>query len=131
MAVMIAVGIGLLLVIMGISESSKLEACYTPVTAEVVDYGDWGDSDGREYRPIVEYTHQGEKLRHNIKVDGIVGKYWELEEVKQANPVGKTVTVYINPEKPKFCCLDAEREQNGVFLYIALGILLIILVAGK
>lgn len=125
----LAVCMGLLMILVAAVSYAKLNSCTTEIQARVVDYVDRGDSDGREFRPAVEYTHNGKTLCCPVRVDGGGVKYWDLEEVKREFPEGKKVTVYIDPKKPEFCTLNPDKEKNENIWYFVLGIILILLLA--
>ena len=116
------IGVGLLMIVLSVVKQKKLEKCTHPISAQVVDHSDFGDTEGHSYRPIVEYTYQRKK--HRSDIDEVNSS---KEKARQEYPIGKTVTVYIDPKNPNVCSSDPARDRNAQIVIIAVAILLIIL----
>ncbi len=89
--------------------------CNVPVQAVCVDYQSIFSSGGTVYAPVWEYEYQGQIIRSNGAVyTNTRGKL-----------LGKTRTLYINPDDPeKF---RKSMKDNAVFLF-ACGIFLAFIV---
>ena len=125
-AVLIVDGIVFLLLLSAVMIRKKLRKCTYPVSARVVGHADFGDTEGDSYRPIVEYTYQGKK--HRSDIDEVNSS---KEKARQEYPVGKTVTVYIDPENPKVCSSDPARDRDAQIIVIAAFVLLLVLSLSK
>jgi len=125
--VLIVDGIVFLLLLSAVMIRKKLRKCTYPVSARVVGHSDFGDTEGHSYRPIVEYTYQGKTQRSAIDE----GNFSTMEKARQEYPVGKNVTVYIDPENPKICSSDPARDRDAQIIVIAAFVLLLVLSLSK
>ena len=120
------VGVPAYRIISSVLQIKRRKRCIESVNAEVVDYSGEMAKGGRKYWPVVEYTYNGHSYRQQLDCT-----YGDAKFMKKNYPMGKYMTIYLNPEKPEF----VTDGKNGMDIFYILAvvvawILLAMLVSG-
>lgn len=102
-------------------ENAKLDRCSLAITAEVVAHKRDVMSEGLDYNPVIQYTYQDKVWERSVN------RRLGEKEIEAQYPIGKNITVYIDPEKPGNCSENPKMDQNSNWFAVSLCLILLII----
>lgn len=101
--------------------NNALEKCIQEIPAEVVDHKQDVFSDSSDFNPVVTYRFEGKDYRCNLN------RSLGTKEIEAQYPIGKSIVVYIDPEKPAVCSENPAQDRNDnsfILILILIAVLL-------
>lgn len=81
--------------------------CIYPITAQIIKHKNFLYCDDPYYKAIYSYCYENKIYKGTTEFG-----YTDEDKVKKRYPVGKSITVYIDPQKPQKSCEYLRKRKK-------------------